>query len=190
METYYEQLLERSNVIRNRITNDIVMLEEAHLTWKKTPKQWSIIEVVDHLNKVYDIYEPNFRKAIDTAPSLNGQQQKEQHTLLGRLSIYSMRPKKDKRKFKMKTFSFFEPTVENSPNKVIAAYESKKNTFNGFMKEARLKNLNNQKMPTALGEKMKFYVAECFDFILAHEERHLVQMEKLVAQIKSPNVLT
>ena len=190
METYYEQLLERSNIIRNRIITDIAALDESQLTWKKTPKQWSIIEVVDHLNKVYDIYEPNFRKAIDAAPSLNGQQQKEQHTLLGRLSIYSMRPKKQKRKFKMKTFSFFEPTVGNSPNKVIEAYGSKKDTFNGFMKEARLKNLNNKKMPTALGEKMKFYVAECFDFILAHEERHLVQIEKLVVQVTSPNVLT
>ncbi len=179
METHYEQLLERSNLNLSRI-KELEKLPQEQLARQETPKKWSIIQVIDHLNKVYDLYEPNFKKELDLAPALNENKQKVQHTLLGRLSIYSMKPKGQKRRFKMKTFDFFEPTAAAKAIDVIEEYTKKKDTFNGFIKAARMKNLNDRKMPTALGEKMKFYVAECFDFILAHEERHMVQIEKLL----------
>ena len=183
MESYFEHLLERSNKIKNRIVNEVASMDQEQLTRKESPKKWSVIEVVDHLNKVYDVYLDNFKKELDAAPRLDGQVQKYQRTLLGRLSVYTNKPKGAKRKFKMKTFDFFYPTTEIDCDKILTEFAKKKELFNSYLKEARLKDLNGVKMPTALGDKMKFYISECFDFLLAHEERHLVQIEGVLDRV-------
>jgi len=186
MENYYEQLLERSNNVINFIERQLKPMNDERLTWKEHPKKWSLIETVDHLNKVYDVYLDNFEKAVLAATPLGSQVPKLRHTILGRLSIYSMKPKGRKRKFKMKTFDFFEPDDGKGANKILETFFANKEKFNELMREARLRDLTNIKIPTALGEKMKFYVPECFDFIMSHEERHIVQMEDILA--KSTNL--
>ena len=136
METYYEQLLERSNRVKNRITLDLKQFNNGQLHWKENEKKWSVIEVVDHLNKVYDTYLDNFEHTLNHAPKLNGEVQKYQRTVLGRLSVFTNKPRGKKRKFKLKTFDFFQPGSERKTNEVIEEFEKKKNTFNGFLNEA------------------------------------------------------
>ena len=99
--------------------------------------------------------------------------------ILGRFAIYSMKPKGTKRKYKMKTFDFFQPT-EHSKKEVVDAFVTNKAAFNQLLKEARTKNLKGIQMPTSLGKRVKFYVPECFEFILAHEQRHMVQLAEAV----------
>ena len=185
MESYYERLLERSNKIKRTILEDLTQLDQKSLTWKESPKKWSAIEVVDHLNKVYEIYLENFERIISAAPVLNGETQKHRKTILGRLSIYTNKPRGSKRKFKVKTFDFFYPAKDIDCKAIFEEFASKKDTFNSQLKEARLKNLNELKMPTALGEKMKFYVSECFDFVLTHEERHMLQLDEILDKMRS-----
>ncbi|WP_424962328.1 DinB family protein [Ekhidna sp.] len=182
MEANYEKLLQDSNRIKNYIKGDIANLNENILTKKENPKKWSAIEVVEHLNKVYDVYLDNFRKAIDAADELpQNEMPQMRRTLLGRLSIYTNRPKGKKRRFKMKTFDFFRPAVAPEElNKTIETYLQNKETFNDLIKDARTKNLKNVKVPTALGEKVKFFVPECFEFLLVHEERHMIQIAEAI----------
>ena len=182
MEVNFEKILEHSNNNGNYIKSDIARTEAEKLSWKESDKKWSVLEVIEHLNKVYDLYFPNFEKAIQSATDNNGKDNVLQRTLMGRLSIYSQRPKGQKVRFKMKTFRFFQPEKSESSLEVIEAFVSKKERFNGLIKKARLKDLKGIKMPTALGDKMKFYVPECFEFILAHEDRHLVQIQNILSQ--------
>ena len=69
---------------------------------------------------------------------------------------------------------------DDSGSALVDTFIENKNMFNGFIKDARFKNLKGIKIPTALGEKMKFYIPECFEFILAHENRHLVQIKTIL----------
>jgi len=183
MENFYEQLLQRSNGVANLVAGKIRPMKEAQLTWKEKPKKWSLIEVVSHLNKVYDKYLTNFEKAVSAAPNSDGEPEKMQRTLLGKLSVYSMKPKGRKRRFKMKTFDFFQPDETADSNEIIETFLANKEKFNALIREARLRNLKDIKMPTALGEKMKFYVPECFDFVMAHEERHVVQLQGILEKV-------
>ena len=183
MKNFYERLLQRSNAVTNLITDRIRPMNNEQLSWKEQSKKWSLIEVVSHLNKVYDQYLTNFEKTILPAPHSNEEMEKYQRTLLGRLSIYSMKPRGRKRRFKMKTFDFFEPDGQASTHEIIETFLANKEKFNALVREARLRDLGDIKMPTALGEKMKFYVPECFDFIISHEERHAVQLEMILAKM-------
>lgn len=182
MEVNYEKLLQDSNSIKNYIKADIATLNDNILYRKESEKKWSAVEVIEHLNKVYDVYLDNFTRAIDDAPQLSeSESPKMKRTILGRLSIAINKPKGKKRRFKMKTFDFFRPAVApNQLNEVIDHFLIKKETFNELIKKARTKDLKNVKVPTALGEKVKFYIPECFEFLLVHEERHMIQIAEAV----------
>ena len=185
MEVNFEQILQQSNQIKNYIKSDIAELPDNKLNWKPSDKKWSVLEVVSHLNRVYEIYLDNFEAAISSAPKLTSDQALDyQASILGRLSIYAMKPKGKKRRFKMKTFDFFNPISEPDKKHVtLDLFLKNKEIFNELIRQARSKNLKNIKMPTALGEKMKFYVPECFRFILAHEERHVVQIATILEEM-------
>ncbi|WP_436517884.1 DinB family protein [Ekhidna sp. To15] len=186
MEVNFEQILQQSNKIKNYIKADVAELPDKKLNWKPNEKKWSALEVVSHLNRVYEIYLDNFESAISGAPDLPIDETLDyQSTLLGRISIYIMKPRGRKRRFKMKTFDFFNPISEpENKHATIDLFLKNKATFNDLIKQARNKNLKNIKMPTALGEKMKFYVPECFRFILAHEERHIVQIASILEEME------
>ncbi|MEP1035497.1 DinB family protein [Ekhidna sp.] len=186
MEVNFEQLLQQSNRIKNYIKSDVGELPHATLNWKSNEKKWSPLEVVSHLNRVYEKYLDNFERAISSAPLLSDNQILEsQSTLMGRISIYMMKPKGKKRRFKMKTFDFFNPVTEpEKKHETLDLFLKNKETFNDLIKQARAKNLKNIKMPTALGEKVKFYVPECFRFILVHEDRHIVQIAGILEELK------
>lgn len=183
MEVNFEQLLQHSNQMKNYIERNVSTLSVEKLNWKESPRKWSVIEVVSHLNRVYEQYHENFEKGISYAPEIDGEQQKMQRTIIGRMSIYSMKPKGKKRKFKMKTFNFFEPQIDKGNlDATIQLFLSNKDRFNDYLKESRSRKLEGIKIPTALGEKMKFYIPECFEFILAHEERHMLQIKEIIAK--------
>ena len=186
MEVNFEQILEQSNKIKNYIKTEVAEFSDEKLNWKASEKRWSILEVISHLNRVYEKYLDNFQLAIDSAPELSSDEVLEyQSTILGRLSIYSMKPKGEKRRFKMKTFDFFNPISEpDKKNETIDLFLTNKEAFNELIRQARVKNLKDIKMPTALGEKMKFYVPECFRFILAHEQRHIVQIASILEDME------
>lgn len=184
MEAYFKNLLAESNSIKHYVTADVSEVPEEALLWKETSKKWSVIEVIDHLNKVYALYFPLFDEALDgLSMRADGAENHPQYTLLGKLSIHAMRPKGDKRRFKMKTFDFFQPIhdIANS-HEIITSYLAKKETFNNTLKAADAKCLSGLKMPTSLGKQVKFYVTECFEFILAHEQRHMVQIAGILAK--------
>jgi len=182
MEANYEQMLQDSNRIKNYIKGDIANMDEAVITKKATAKKWSALETIEHLNKVYDVYLDNFTTVIEGAEELSDRDIPQmKRTLLGRLSIYANRPKGNKRRFKVKTFDFFTPAIApDQSHEIIDTYLKNKERFNDLIKAARTKNLLNVKIPTALGEKVKFYAAECFEFLLAHEERHMIQIAEAI----------
>lgn len=185
MEVNFEQILEQSNKIKNYVKTEVAEFSDDQLNWKASAKKWSTLEVVSHLNRVYEKYLDNFKHAIDSAPDLQPNEvQDYQSTILGKISIYTMKPKGKKRRFKMKTFDFFNPVSEPDKKHItIDLFLKNKEVFNELIRQARGKNLKNIKMPTALGEKMKFYVPECFRFILAHEQRHIVQIATILEEM-------
>ena len=182
MDFHYEQLLQHSNQCKHQINQQTKELPPEVLNWKEHPKKWSVLEVLSHLSKVYELYYPNFDAAISIAKDLaSGENQGTKRSIMGKLSIYSMKPKGRKRRFQMKTFDFFEPEVsEQHANETINTFFKNKDDFHDLLRRARLKQLGATKMKTALGERVKFYVAECFEFILAHEDRHLLQIEDIL----------
>ncbi len=177
-----EQLLHKSNDLKNQIL-EIQKMDNQITSQKPNAKAWSALEVIDHLNKVYDIYLPHFEKALANTPELiEGNEIEYKTSILGKMAIYGSKPKQRKRRFKMKTFDFFQP-VEDEKSDVIETFLKNKEAFNDFIKDARIKQVGRVKMPTALGSNFKLYVTECFAFVWAHEERHMIQIDETLESV-------
>lgn len=186
MDVNYEKILQHSNQMKNYVKVDVASLDDEQLLKKPGPKKWSAVEVIEHLNKVYDIYLIKFHQIITNASDLSVETTiKKEWTVFGWLSIYAMKPKNKKRRFKVKTFDFFRPAVAPSQiHSVIETFLQNKETFNELVRQSKTKDLKGLKVSTSLGGKIKFYVPECFEFILAHEERHMVQIEEVLILTK------
>ncbi|MFY0606585.1 MAG: DinB family protein [Cyclobacteriaceae bacterium] len=178
----FDQLIEQSQSHLDQVKTQISGLDDDQLNWKPNDKTWSILEVIEHLSIVYDLYFPKFDKVLELAEPISDVQPfSSKKTLLGRLSIYSQRPKKGKVKFKMKTFDFFEPSHSSKgTSSIIEKYENDKAHLAEIIRLASNRDVSTVKISTALGEKVKFYFVECIEFLLAHEARHLVQIAKAV----------
>lgn len=175
-------ILNRSHKVKMFVKNNLASMPLEVLNLKANSKQWSILEVIAHLSLIYKLYAPKFEIALSTAREKGAKSTivKQQSTILGRMSIYSMKPKGRKRRFKMKTFDFFEPDIDSgNGDKTLEEFLKNKAQFDAFVERSKKLDLQNIKVSTALGEKVKFYIPECFDFIMTHEERHMVQIEEL-----------
>ncbi|MEM9650215.1 MAG: hypothetical protein AAF969_17190, partial [Bacteroidota bacterium] len=99
--------------------------------------------------------------------------------------IAGQRPKNGKRKWKMKTLKRFEPLLDQplTQEKIDAVFE----TFyirHAHLKEAivksRGKDVTQAKIISAIGPIVNFYLPECFEFLLCHLERHMMQIDEIL----------
>lgn len=180
MHTHYLYLLELSQQHTDWVLKDFSSLPGDTMKWRPSPQVWSALDVIDHLNKVYALYLDNFQRLINEAPILDDAVKSPvQRTLIGRMAIFGCRPKHGRRRMKIKTFDFFQPTLED-PKVIMTDFSNNKDRFHTLIKTARNKDVRGIKIQTALGSKVKFYIPECFEFLLVHEQRHLVQIQELL----------
>ncbi|GAB5552666.1 MAG: hypothetical protein Sapg2KO_22570 [Saprospiraceae bacterium] len=183
-----EDQIQRTNQIISSIEN-LQKLDFATLTQRPDPKQWSIIEVIGHMNSAYYLYEARLDQKLQELPASN---ESEEPFKVGRKTAFFIRaitPQGSKRPMKMKTMKVFEPvfTIEELDAEKI---EGVFNTFFNYKKhlkssiqKARSKAVNHSKINSALGPLVKFYLPEAFEFLIGHDERHLVQIAEIQAAI-------
>lgn len=175
-----EGLVQRSNEVQWAISKEIEQLEDHQITQKPAPNQWSVAEVLSHLNLTFDHYFPKINEVIVKAPS-HQVDSYNRSFLVGLFSDWQ-KPKKGKRKMKAKTFTFLEPG-ENDSAAIYQEFISKQEEFCELIKLGRTHDLSKIKVVSAIGPILKFTLPECFDFLLSHEERHLCQIREIVDSI-------
>lgn len=184
-----EDQLQRLNKIVAEVKN-IQKMDEDVLTQRPAPGKWSLTEIVGHLNAIYDIYRDRISSTLEQLPEGEWEQNPFPVRWFPGLSINMMRPKGKERKWKMKTLKKFEPGEAAEP----ADKGGIQSTFTTFFDHhqhlrqailnSRQKKVRNAKLVSSIGPIVKFYLPEAFEFLLAHEERHMVQMEEVLEQVR------
>jgi len=182
-----EDQIRRLNLINTTVKN-FQKLPLSLLNRKPNAKQWSIIEVVGHMNQAYADYRQKIDHAIQTFPK-KASEVSETYTAggMGKISISMIRPKNGERKWKMKTMKKFEPDAALSKaNKAEVEatfqhfFEIQQHLKTAILASRKL-DVKKQKITSAIGPIVKFYLPDCFEFIISHEERHVLQIQELLA---------
>lgn len=177
-----ENQIQRLNLLMKTI-NQLQELDIPKLTTPAKPKAWCVLEIIEHLCIAYTFYV----EKIDAALAKSTESTPENEVLRARtwqkIIIKGQRPKEGKRKWKMKTLRKFEPIFPNtlSQEQIDEVFE-KFNHLYGHLKQSiltsRQKEVSKTKITSAIGPIVTFYLPECFEFLLSHAERHLVQIEE------------
>lgn len=182
-----EDQIRRLNLINTAVEN-FQELPFTILNRKPNAKQWSIIEVVGHMNQAYEDYRQKIDHAIQTFPK-KANEISETYTAngMGKMAINMIRPKNGQRKWKMKTMKKFEPDAVLSK----ASKAEIEATFQHFFEiqqhlktailASRELDVKKHKITSAIGPIVRFYLPDCFEFIISHEERHVLQIQELLS---------
>ncbi len=188
-----EDQLRRLNALVNEFDNFQSLPTEV-LTRRPAPGKWSTIEVAAHLNAIYDIYRDRITATLEKLPEGEWEKDHFPARWWPALFIKMMRPQGTKRNWKMKTMKRFEPGVEAES----AARTDVEEVFQTFFENhehlrqailaSRKKKVRGAKLISSIGPIVQFYLPEAVDFLLVHEERHLVQAQEVLAQVVTVEV--
>ncbi|MEQ9299302.1 MAG: DinB family protein [Cyclobacteriaceae bacterium] len=172
---------QRTQEIIDTLSNQLKELSESQLNWKPSPKKWSILECVEHMNTACRHYIPEIKKQISAA-SRDAATDEFKPGLLGNYLTNMMQPQSDgKIKGKMKTISKFEPTASALiSHEVFGECIQHHKELLGFIQESAKLNLNKVRVTSALGPVIRFKLGDCYRFNTAHHQRHILQAQNVM----------
>lgn len=161
-------------------------LDTSQVQIKLRPKSWNVLEVIAHLNIAYRFYVPKLDKALENLPSQELGSMEFKARAWQRFVIEGQRPKNGVRKMKLKTLRRFRPLLneyELTPEKIDSIFDEFFK-LHGHLKQSilksRTKDVSKIKITSAIGPIVNFYLPECFEFLLCHMERHMVQIDEIL----------
>ncbi len=180
-----ENQIQRLNVLVNKVEN----LQAMHphiLTTPPSPKAWSIVEIIAHLSISYGHYRDKVERTLAQSPTATPESNVVSARLWQKFVIEGQRPKGNRRRWKMKTLKKFEPLLprENLSrqklDEVFATFKTLHEHLKQSILASRQRDMSRIKITSAIGPIVNFYLPECFEFLLCHAERHMVQIQEIL----------
>jgi hypothetical protein len=175
---YLEQTTERH--IQKAI-EDYQNMDAGRLLKPANDGGWSIAQCLDHLNGYGHYYYPLIQQKMNeyTKPG-------DTHTgsWLGNYFVKMMDPDTGKRK--MKAFKNHLPASNLDAHEVISEFIRQQEYLLRLIRIARTRDMNKIKIPISLTKLIKLNLGDTLRFIVAHNERHMQQSERVALEL--PNV--
>lgn len=161
-------------------TAQLKQLPVSRLIRQPAPGRWSVAQVIEHLNTYGRYYLPKLQLAIDN----NKNEPAEWFTpgLLGGYFTKSMMPKPDGTiGNKMKAFKNHSPAPDIDAIKALEEFERQEIHLLQLLNKAQEADLNRARIPVSIAPFIKLKMGDVFGFIIAHHQRHFVQIENTIS---------
>lgn len=149
------------------------------------PGKWNLIQIYVHLNLAYAAYSDKIDQLLARLPDTDTAHPIALKGISG-FFIRSISPQDGKRKWKVKTLPWFRPQA------IAPSYDSQEEVFETFLhNQAHLKtailasthkDCRKGRLISAIGPIVRFRLPDCFEFILSHAERHMIQAEEAIGK--------
>lgn len=156
-------------------------LEEELLLAPANDNGWSIAQCLEHLNRYGNYYLPQIEEAMVKKRHLNPAEFFKS-SWAGNYFTKMMEPETGKKK--IKAFKNYRPERELEPHSVVAEFIHQQEKLLKLLNESRNKNLNKIKIPVSIAKWMKLKLGDVFQFLIAHNERHIKQALRVMDQKK------
>ena len=169
------QLLNTLETTVNKHLQQALLLQNKHTDVLLKPAAgggWSIAQCLEHLNRYGNYY----------LPAIQGQIAKSKRqssigtftsTWLGRYFTNMMNPQTGKKKYK--AFKEYIPHAALDAHAVVAEFISQQEKLLALIEQSRNVDLNKVKIPISIARFIRLRLGDVFQFIIAHDERHLQQ---------------
>lgn len=130
---------------------------------------WSIAQILWHLNSYGDFYLPHIQNALANS---EGDNPAFKSGWLGAYFVKMMNPQSGKQKYK--AFKDHVPPHEPDAYGEVARFINQQELLLGYLRQAQFANLN-KRLPISISTLIKLKLGDVFQFIIAHDERHIQQ---------------
>ncbi|WP_343672016.1 DinB family protein [Chitinophaga sp.] len=172
-------LHQQVDVLLSTAKEQLSTAPETVLLRQPAPEKWSAAQCLDHLNAYARFYIPAIEKAIQA--KLTGSLPPSSSPVfksgwLGDYFTKMMLPKADGYPgMKMQAPKGYRPLANLDAKQVVQEFIGWQESMQQLLEQAKLVNLESIKIPTTLGNWLKFSLGDTFRFVIAHEQRHMAQ---------------
>ena len=153
--------------------------DEAQLHLPEAPGKWNMLQCLQHLTLATRVYTENVKEALSTDNLAPASPEYKGHWK-GRMFAKMNAPKPGGEiPMKVKTFKTMEPPPQLDSREVIDAFFAEHEYMIELINESRAINIDKVKVATALGSLVKLRLGEAYRFLLAHTQRHIVQLQRI-----------
>ena len=139
---------------------------------------WSALQCFEHLN-LYNRYYISELKTAMNEVSGRGEDFGIEFTWIGKKSIAMMHPSNRK---KQKTFKKMIPVSGTLSVDLIHAFLDDQKTILELLDAAATKDITKKKVKVEFFRLLKMNIAETIEFVLVHEQRHILQATTTVQE--------
>lgn len=155
-------------------------LNEAALLQAPDNGGWSIAQCFEHLNSYGRYYLTQINIALDSGT------EKSISTIfkgswLGSYFTKMMLPSNTK---KYKAFKDHIPPSNLNAHAVLAEFIEQQETLLNYLKQARNADLDKIHIPISIAKWIKLKLGDVFQFMIAHDERHIQQASRILVGVK------
>lgn len=174
-----DDLIERTKNVLNR-TMPMQELSIEELNARVTPESWSVLECMEHLNRYGNFYLSEIGQKMEQSKHIKGATFKS--SWLGEYFAKSMLPREKLNK--MNTFKNMNPLGSTLDKNVVTTFLQQQKDMLQLLQQARGANLTKVKTGITLTKWIRLRLGDTFRVVIYHNQRHVVQMERVLTTLK------
>ena len=136
---------------------------------------WSIAQCLAHLNSYGKFYLPAIAHAIDH-PAGNACTENFKSGWLGNYFTKMMQPGSSQKKYRSP--KDHSPVADLNAPAVIAEFIEQQEQLIMYLRKAKAVNINATRVPVSISKWIRLKLGDSFRFLIAHNERHLLQAKR------------
>lgn len=162
---------------------EIAALPGASLLKRPTPDAWNVLEVFEHLNLSSGVYVRGLEDVFTRKAASHRPNNEFVPGLLGGWFTTGLEPKPGGAiKWRMRTMKMFDPARnEGATLDSITRFIDLCSRLLVLLEKARTTDLNKLRVISSLGPIVRFKAGDAFRFPIAHQRRHFLQIERILA---------
>ena len=161
----------------NVLNTRIMPQPPAALLKPPAPGSWSVIQCLDHLNSYGHYYLPQLEAALEKGERKGLAARPEfKSRWFGNYFTNLMQPKPDGAlKSRMNAPRGHRPVPQPDAAMVLAEFEVQQQRLLQLLTRAQQTDIGRLRVPTSLTSLLKLSAGDTFRFLIAHEQRHMLQ---------------
>lgn len=179
-----ELLKKLEDRVEEHISETIALFQnrsEDFLNMPSATGGWSIAQCLDHLNSYGDFYLPHIEKQMLNSEDANVAEFTS--TWFGAYFTKMMDPETGKKKYK--AMKGHIPASDLNAANVVGEFLRQQELIMSYLRQARKKDLNKIKIPISISKLIKLRLGDVFQFLIAHNERHMQQARRNLIREKA-----
>lgn len=164
------------------IANKLKSEDPGVLHEQPAPGKWNVVQVLEHLNSYGRYYLPAIEKSLqENKPAA----ELFKPGFMGDYFTKMLAPsEKGKVKYKMKAPKDHRPSPHLDHQPVLQIFLEQQQTLLELLEKAKTKNIGRIRTPISISRFIKLKLGDTFRFLIAHEQRHFIQISNTMALVK------